>query len=90
MGTENNKTNEPYRFRLTLEDKFNIKFLIKNMVLANLSICYTWKNIKSAFNSNKFKISAPTSNDEFDLSDGSYSISEFKIISSTLLKNMKL
>ena len=44
------------------------------MVLANLSIYYTWKNIKSAYNNNKFKISATTWNDEFDLSDGSYSI----------------
>ena len=40
------------------------------------NIYYTWKNIKSAYNNNKFKISASTSNDEFDLSDGSYSISD--------------
>ena len=44
------------------------------MALANLSIYYTWKNIKSAYNNNKFKISAPTWNDEFDLPDGSCSI----------------
>ena len=44
------------------------------MALANLSIYYIWKNIKSAYNNNKFKISAPTRNDEFDLLDGSYSI----------------
>ena len=44
------------------------------MVLGNLSFYYTWKNIKSACNSNKFKISAPTWNDECDLLDGSYSI----------------
>ena len=41
------------------------------------NIYYTWKNIKSAYNNNnKFKISASTSNDEFDFSDGSYSISD--------------
>ena len=44
------------------------------MVLANLSIYYTWKNIKSEYNNNKFKISAPTWDDTFDLHDGSYSI----------------
>ena len=44
------------------------------MALVNLSIYYIWKNIKSAYNNNKFKISAPTRNDEFDLPDGSYSI----------------
>ena len=46
----------------------------KNMALANLSIYYTWKNIKSECNNNKFKISAPTWNDEFNLLDVSYSV----------------
>ena len=45
------------------------------MALANLSIYYTWKNVKSPYNNNKFKISAPTWNEKFDLPDGSYSIS---------------
>ena len=44
------------------------------MALANLSICYTWKNVKSIYNNNKFKISAPTWNDTFDLPDGLYNI----------------
>ena len=48
------------------------------MALANLSIYYTWKNIKSAYNNNKFKMSAPAWNDEFDLPDGSYSISDIQ------------
>ena len=48
------------------------------MALANLSIYCTWKNIKSAYNNNKFKISAPNWNDEFDLPDGSYSISDIR------------
>ena len=46
----------------------------KIIALVNLNIYYTWKNIKSAYNSNKFKTSAPTWKDEFDLPDGSYSI----------------
>ena len=48
------------------------------MALANLGIYYTWKNIKSAYNNNKFKISTPTWNDEFDLPDGSYSITNIQ------------
>ena len=72
MNTENSKTNEPHRFRLSLADKLNIKNLSKNMALANLSIYYTQKNIKSVYNNNEFKISAPIWNDEFNLPDGSY------------------
>ena len=48
------------------------------MALANLSIYYTWKNIKTEYNNNKFKISAPTWNETFDLPDGSYSISDIQ------------
>ena len=55
MDTESSTTNEPYRFRLTLADKHNLKDLNKNMALVNLSIYYAWKNIKSAYNNNKFK-----------------------------------
>ena len=50
----------------------------KNIGLANLSIYYSWKNINSEYNNNKFKISAPTWNDTFDLPDGSYSISDIQ------------
>ena len=51
-----------------------LKIRTKNMALANLSIYYTWKKIKSEYNNNKFKIHAPTWNDEFNLPDGSYSV----------------
>ena len=78
MNTENSKTSEPHRFKLDLTDKLNLKNPNKNMALANLSIYYTWKNIKSEYNNNKFKISAPTWNDTFDLSDGSYSIEDIQ------------
>ena len=60
MNTENIKKNEPHRFRPALADNLNVKDPNKNMALANLSIHYTWRNIKSAYNNNKFKISAPT------------------------------
>ena len=78
MNTENSKTNEPHRFKLYLTDKLNLKNPNKSMALANLSIYYTWKKIKSEYNNNKFKISAPTSNDTFDLPDGSYSIADIQ------------
>ena len=60
MNTENSKTNEPHKFRLTLADKLDLKDPNKNMALANLSIYYTWKNIKSAYNNNRFRISTQT------------------------------
>ena len=78
MNTQNSNTNEPHRFKLDLTDKINLKNPNKNMALANLSIYYTWKNIKSKYKNNKFKISAPTWNDTFDLPDGSYSISDIQ------------
>ena len=78
INTGNSKTNEPHRFRLTRTDKLNLKDPSKNMALANLSIYYTWKNIKSAYDNNRFKISAPTWNDEFDLPDGSHSIADIQ------------
>ena len=78
MNTENSKTNEPHWFKLDLTDKVNLKNPNKNMALANLSIYYNWKNIKSKYNKNKFKISAPTWNGTFDLPDGSYSISDIQ------------
>ena len=78
MNTENSKKNEPLRFGLTLADEINVKDPHKNMVLANLSIHYTWKNVKSAYSNNKFKIPAPNWNGEFYLSDGSYSISDIQ------------
>ena len=56
------------------------------MPLANLSICCTWKNIKSEYNNNKFKISRPTWNDTFDLLGGSYSISDIQDYSEFIIK----
>ena len=74
MNTKNNKTSEPHRFKYNLIDKLDLKNPNKNMALANLSIYYTWKNVKSIYNNIKFKISAPTWNDTFDLPDGSNNI----------------
>ena len=77
MNTENSKTNESNKFIYQFTDKLNLKTPNnKNIGLVNLSIYYTWKNIKSVYNNIKFKISASTQNDKFDLPDGSYSISD--------------
>ena len=63
---------------MDLTDKIDLKDSKKNMVLSNLSIYYTWKNIQSECNNNKFKISAPAWNDTFDLPDVSYSIEDIQ------------
>ena len=76
MNTKNSKTNEPHKFKLALADKLNLKNPNKSVALVNLSIYYTWKNIKTEYNNNKFKISAPTWNETFDLPDGSYTIDD--------------
>ena len=76
MNSKNSKTREPNRFKYDLIDKLDLRNPNKNMALANLSIYYTWKNVKSTYNNNKFKILAPTWNKTFDLPDGSYNISE--------------
>ena len=78
MNTENSKTNEPHRFILDLAGKLNLKNPKKIIALVNLIIYYTWKNIESEYNNNKFKISASTWNETFDLPDGSYTIDDIQ------------
>ena len=78
MNTENSKNNEYHRLKLDLTNKLNLKNPKKHMALANLSIYYNQKNIKSEYSNNKFKISAQTRNDTFDLPDGSCSIADIQ------------
>ena len=78
MNTKNSKTNEPHMFKYNLIDKLDLKNPNKNMALTKLIIYYTWKNVKSIYKNNKFKISAPTWSQNFDLSDGSYHIPEIQ------------
>ena len=89
MNTNNSKTSEPYKFKYDLNDKLDLRHPNKNMALANLSIYYTWKNVKSVYNNNKFKISAPTWNETFDLPGGSYNISEIQDYIEYLIKKHK-
>ena len=89
MNTENSKTNEPHRFRLSLANTINLKNRNKNIAFGNLSIYCTWKNIKSAYNNNKFKISAPTWNDTFDFPDGCYSIADIQYSFKFIIKKLE-
>ena len=75
MNSENSETSEPNVLILKLTDKLDLKGGERSIALSNLCIYYTWKNIKSSYNNNKFKISAPTWNDNFELPDESYSVS---------------
>ena len=86
INTKNSKTNESCRFNYNLIDKLDLRNSNKDIALANLSIYYTWKNVKSIYKNNKFKISAPTWNETFDLPGGSYNISEIQDYNK---KNMK-
>ena len=63
---------------LNLTDKKDLWRGRKSIALSNLSIYYTWKNIKKSYNNNKFKMSTPTWNDKSELSDGSYSVSHIQ------------
>ena len=72
MNSENSKTSDPHRLLLNLADKTDLRRKDKYIALSNLSIYYTWKNIKNSYKNNKFKISAPTWNEEFELPSGSY------------------
>ena len=78
MKSENSKNSEPHVLILKLTNKLDLRIDEKVIALSNLSIYYTWKNIKSPYNNNKFKISAPTWNDKSELLDGLYSVSDIQ------------
>ena len=86
MNSENSRTSGYHVLQLRLADKLDLRRGQKSVALSNLSIYYTWKNIKSTHKNNKFKISAPTWSDEFELPDGSYSISDIQDYFEYILK----
>ena len=86
MNSENSKTSEYHVLVLKLTDKLDLRRGQKTVALSNLSIHYTWKHIKSSYNNNRFKISAPTWNEKFELWDGSYSISDIQDYFEYILK----
>ena len=78
MNSEISKTSDPQTLSFNLSDKINLKISDKYVALSNLSIYYTWRNIKRSYKNNRFKISAPTRNEEFKLPDGLYSVSDIQ------------
>ena len=89
MNSKNSKTSDSDRLLLNLSGKINLKRKDKYVALSSLTIYDTWKNIKKSYENNKFKISAPTWNEEFELPDGSYSISDIQYYFKYILKNMR-
>ena len=86
MDSENSRTSEYHVLVLKLTNKLDLRRGQKTVALSNLSIYYTWKNVKSSYNNNKFKISAPTWSEEFELPDGSYSVSDIQDYFEYILK----
>ena len=86
MNSEKSKTSKPHVLILNVTDKVDLRRGAKSVALSNLSTYYTRKNVKS-YNNNKFKISAPTWNDQFELPDGSYSISNIQHYFEYIFKN---
>ena len=86
INSENTKTSEPHVLILKLTNKLDLRIGENIIALSNFSIYYTWKDIKNSYNKNKFKISAPTWNDKFELPDGSYSVSDIQDYFEYMLK----
>ena len=77
MNTKNSKTTESNRFRLYFTGKLDLRGN-RTIALANLSIHYTWQNIKEEYKNNKFKLSGPTWDETVDLFDGSYTVANIQ------------
>ena len=86
MNSENSKTSKLHVLILKITNKLDLKIGEKTVALSNLSVYYTWKNMKSSYNNNNFKISAPTWNDKFELPDGSYSVPDIQDYFEYILK----
>ena len=86
INSEKSRTPKPHILILKLTNKIDLRMGKKVIALSNLSIYYTWKNIKSSYNNNKRKTSAPTWNDEFKSPDGSYSVSDIQDYFEYILK----
>ena len=88
MNSENSKTTKSQVSILKLTEKIDLISGKKSIALLNLSIYYTWRNIKKSYSNNKFKIPTPTWNDEFELPDGSNSISNIQDYFEHILKTL--
>ena len=89
MNSENSRNSEHHVLVLNLTDKLDLKRGQKSFALSNLSICYTWKNIKSSCKNNKLKkylLQHGVMNLNYQMDHIQYQI--FKIILSIFLKSM--
>ena len=89
MTTESSKKNESHKLVLNLSQKLDLKSSNKHVALQNLSIYYTWKNIRKQYKNNKLKIIAPTWNDGFELPNGSYSVSDIQDYTEYIIKKQQ-
>ena len=88
MNSENNKTSGPHRVLLNLSDKINLKRSAKYVALSNLSIYYTWKNIKKFYKNNlKYQLQHGMKSLNYLMDHILYQI--FKIILSISLKTWR-
>ena len=86
INSENSKTSDPHRLLFNLSNKINLKISDKFVAWSNLNIYYTWENIKKLYKNKKFKTSTPTWNEETELHDGSYSVSDIQDYLEYILK----
>ena len=89
MDSENSKKSDLNRLLVSLTEKIDSRRKDKKIALSNLSICYAWKNLRKSYKNNKFKISTTTRNEEFELPDGSYSISHIQYYFEYILKTWR-
>ena len=85
-NTGNRETNEPNKFHLSLPKIEDLRISSKNTALQNFSIYYVWKNMRQQYKNNKLKIKALTWNDEFELSGGSYLVSNIHDYMENIIK----
>ena len=78
MNSKNSKTSDLCTLSLNLTYKIDLSREDRYVALSNLTIYYTWRNIRKSYKNKKFKISPPTWNEEFELLDGSYSIPDIQ------------
>ena len=86
MNSENSKTSDSHRLLLNFLNEINLNRSDKYVALSNLSIYCTYKNIKESYKNNEFKISFPTWTEEFELPDGSNSVSDIHNYFQNILK----
>ena len=89
MNSKKSKRSDPHRLLINLTDNTDLRRRDEYIALSNLSVYYTWKKVKKSQKKNKFKISAPTWNEKFELPDGLYFLSSIQDYFEYVFKNQK-